>query len=297
MNSFINQPKVSVCIVTYNQVEFIGQCLQSVLNQDTNFDFEILVGDDGSLDGTADIVKEFAELYPEKIFPVFHKENIGAQKNYYSVHNIAKGKYIAHIDGDDFCLPGKLQTQADILDSLSQCNIIFHRMLVMKPNGEITKNASINNNSNQCILDFFDRADIIQYMSIAAHSSKMYRASVRNPSQISFDVLDYYFNVEHVGAGQACVITNGYYGVYRLGIGISKLCTTKIMLRNCFNYFSKIYPEYRLQLNTAVLQCLIMDIKNFRLTWFVFFKVWLKTFHILSPLNLWRSRNKIRNLY
>ena len=52
-------PKVSICVVTYNQEKFIGQCLQSIVDQVVNFDIEVIVADDCSTDGTRDIIKDF----------------------------------------------------------------------------------------------------------------------------------------------------------------------------------------------------------------------------------------------
>ena len=95
-------PEVSVCVVTYNQEKYITECLQSVVDQETDFDFEVLVGDDCSTDGTRRIVQEFAEKYPDIIKPILHSKNTGAFHNYVSVHNAAMGKYIAHLDGDDY---------------------------------------------------------------------------------------------------------------------------------------------------------------------------------------------------
>ena len=69
--------KVSVCIVTYNQANFIGRAIESALNQKTNFEFEILVGDDCSTDGTQDIIKQYAQQYPNRVIPVLQSKNLG----------------------------------------------------------------------------------------------------------------------------------------------------------------------------------------------------------------------------
>ena len=61
-------PKVSVCVVTYNQEKYIRQCLQSIVDQETDFDFEVIVADDCSTDRTSCIVQEFADKYPIKTF-------------------------------------------------------------------------------------------------------------------------------------------------------------------------------------------------------------------------------------
>jgi len=110
-------PKVSVCVITYNQEKYIRQCLQSIVDQETDFDFEVIVGEDCSTDGTRAIVQEFSEKFPNIVKPIYQKKNIdGGGYNFLTVHRAARGEYVAHIDGDDFALPGKLQAQANILE-------------------------------------------------------------------------------------------------------------------------------------------------------------------------------------
>ena len=98
------RPKVSVCVVTYNQKKYIRQCLQSIVDQEADFDFEVIVGDDCSEDGTREIVQEFVERYPGLVKAVLHEKNVGIVVNYRSVHDLARGEYIAHCDGDDLWL-------------------------------------------------------------------------------------------------------------------------------------------------------------------------------------------------
>ena len=100
-----NDIKVSVCVVTYNQENYIAECLESLVNQVTNFRYEIIVGEDCSTDGTRAIVQRYVEKYPNLIVPLFYKNNIGAVENIKKVYKKAKGKYIAHMDGDDIALP------------------------------------------------------------------------------------------------------------------------------------------------------------------------------------------------
>ena len=291
----VKTPKVSVCIVTYNQEIYIRQCLLSIVDQETDFDFEVIVSDDCSTDGTREIVQEFAGRYPGAVKPIFNKKNIGAYKNFVFVHQQATGEYIAHVDGDDYCLPGKLQAQADLLDSDSNCNIVFHRMLLLKPTGE-TDEGSLLNAKNIGEMRF-DRGALIQFMAIGLHSSKMYRKAVRDYDLPNFDVIDYFANVEQIGSGVARFAGYENYGVYRVGGGIAASgIRSKQALAKSFAYFCKKYPEYRLQVNTAALTYLISDLKNCRTTWFMFFVAWVRTFHLGSVLNLVRSLKFINEL-
>ncbi|CAN5689658.1 hypothetical protein BH11PSE12_BH11PSE12_19750 [soil metagenome] len=130
------KPKVSVCVVTYNQEKYIRQCLQSIVDQKTDFDFEIIVGDDCSTDGTSIIVAEYTKKYPNLIVSVLQYPNIGAVANIVSVYKKAKGYYIAHFDGDDFAFAGKLQAQVDILEKHPDCVICSHDMELVDENSK-----------------------------------------------------------------------------------------------------------------------------------------------------------------
>ena len=121
-----SQPLVSVIIITYNHKLYIKQCLDSILMQQTQFDFEIVLGDDESTDGTRDICIEYAERYPEKIrLFLHHRENNitvhgnpTGRFNYLYNFNQSRGKYIAVCEGDDYWTdPFKLQKQVDFLES------------------------------------------------------------------------------------------------------------------------------------------------------------------------------------
>ena len=100
--------KISICITYYNQKEFVKQSLDSVLSIDYPCDFEILCGDDGSTDGTLDVVKEYAQEYPNNIkYFVMDRDNSPKSINRASLNrlNLAKnanGDYIMFLDGDDF---------------------------------------------------------------------------------------------------------------------------------------------------------------------------------------------------
>lgn len=198
------------------------------------------------------------------------------------------GEYIAHVDGDDYCLPGKLQAQADLLDEVPDCNIVFHRMYVEF----VGKGIDYGRDDEKLELYNmrFDRAGILQFISIGTNSSKMYRKAARDFIKPDFDLVDYFANVEQVGSGVACFAGQKPYGVYRQGIGIASGGTrTREILVDCFEYFYNKYPEYRLQINTAALTYLLVDLKNLRKTWRMFFGVWIRTFHPLSFFNLLKN--------
>jgi glycosyltransferase involved in cell wall biosynthesis len=118
------RPRVSVCITTYNHVRFIRQCLESVLDQAFGGSIEVLVGDDGSTDGTRDVVRALAAS-DARIVPVFHDVQLGPSANLSNLVARGGGDYIAHLDGDDYWLPGKLSAQLQCLagrpDTVAVC--------------------------------------------------------------------------------------------------------------------------------------------------------------------------------
>lgn len=109
--------KLTVCLITYNQEQYVVEAIESALMQKTNFPFEIVICDDGSTDKTGAIIKEYAAKYPNLIKPFVYENNIGMMRNWVRALLLCKQQYIAFLEGDDFWNdPNKLQKQVDILD-------------------------------------------------------------------------------------------------------------------------------------------------------------------------------------
>lgn len=125
------KPLVSICVLAYNHKKYIRQALDSFLEQKTDFSFEIVIHDDASPDGTADIIREYARQYPEIIKPILQTENQYAKglTNVSGTYNFprAKGRYIAMCEGDDYWTdPHKLQRQTDYMEAHPDCSLVFH---------------------------------------------------------------------------------------------------------------------------------------------------------------------------
>jgi len=121
---------VSICCITYNQEKYIADAIESFLMQKTNFKFEIIIHDDASTDNTANIVREYAKMYPELIRPILQTENQyskGLKMFKAYVYPSVKGKYVALNEGDDYWLdPNKLQKQVDYMEAHSECSLCVH---------------------------------------------------------------------------------------------------------------------------------------------------------------------------
>jgi glycosyltransferase involved in cell wall biosynthesis len=285
---------VSVCILVYNHENYIEQCLENIVTQVCDFNFEVIVGDDCSADGSVNIIKKYADKYPDIIKPIYHKINQGGARNYLSVHSLAKGKYIAHIDGDDYPLPGKLQAQADFMDKTHDCNICFHRVQGLYLDGSL-KDDLINYKN---IKDGFERKDFLMYMAVGAHSSKMYRRELRDVNMPGFGGLDWYINIEQVKDKKAYFVNDKIYGVYRIGVGTSTHDKIRIksLIIKTLNYVLIHYPKDKIYINSMYLVLFLTDLKN-RRDFRAYFYGWIKTFTfkgIIITIKTWKIRRMFR---
>ena len=129
-------PMVSVSIITFNQIKYIGQAVESALEQVTDFPFEIVISDDGSDDGTRELCRKFARQHPDKIRMIARSKNLGATRNYLETYKACAGKYVAFLEGDDFWLnPRKLQIQVEFLERNPDYAICCHNVYRADENG------------------------------------------------------------------------------------------------------------------------------------------------------------------
>ena len=126
MKSESTEIKVSVLVFSFNQEEYIADSLNSVLNQKVNFNYEIIIADDGSTDSTMAIISAFKQKFPKK-FILLESKKKGVLNNVIRVSSVIRGKYVALLDGDDYWTnENKLQIQTDLLDNHSEYSAVFH---------------------------------------------------------------------------------------------------------------------------------------------------------------------------
>lgn len=123
------QPLVQVFTMAYNHAPYIRQTIESILAQKTDFPFQLLIHDDASTDGTAEIIQEYARKYPDKVVPILETENQyskGLDIFIFFIPYIS-AKYLAQCDGDDYwCDETKLQRQADYMQAHPECVMCIH---------------------------------------------------------------------------------------------------------------------------------------------------------------------------
>lgn len=217
---------VSCVCITYNHKEFIRKCLDGMLMQETSFPYEIIIYDDCSTDGTREIVKEYANTYPNKIRTVLPDENqyskIGDIVREVYVHPLVRGKYIALCEGDDrWTHPRKLQMQVDFMESHSDYSICFHEFSTFNVlTGEICKTSRYSKNGD---FDITVNDFLLGCENIAQPLTMMYRMSSWNSQWFQHYKTLYLDTVEifhflRAGKGRFLRFVGGEYNMHEGGV-------------------------------------------------------------------------------
>jgi len=139
-----NKPLVSIFICTYNQEDYIEETLNSFLMQDCNFDYEIIIAEDHSIDRTLDICMEYAKKHPDKINILPRKKNLGLINNFFQGITKCKGKYVAMCGGDDYWTDEtKLKKQVSFLEENDEYVITYTDSVMQDNSGKIISNSEV----------------------------------------------------------------------------------------------------------------------------------------------------------
>ncbi len=130
---------LSVAMLAYNHGRFIAQAVESALAQQTDFRFEIVIGEDASPDDTREQVEKLQRAHPEVIRLLLHPKNIGMHRNWTAVMAECRAEFIAFLEGDDYWTDSaKLQQQTDLLKARPEVVAVFHRSALVDETGADT---------------------------------------------------------------------------------------------------------------------------------------------------------------
>lgn len=138
----------------YNCESTLDEAIESILNQ-TYTDWEMIMCDDGSSDGTYEKANKYAKEYPEKFIVIKNEHNMGLNRTLNKCLEIAKGEYIARMDGDDISLPIRFEREVDILDNHPEFAIVSSPMIYFDETGDWGTGTAIEKPQ---INDFFHHA-------------------------------------------------------------------------------------------------------------------------------------------
>ena len=166
----MNSPAISVVLPAYNCEKYIGEAIHSVLRQ-TFPDFEFIIINDGSTDKTEEIIRSFPD---KRIVYQKNDRNSGLVYTLNKGVDMAKGKYIARMDGDDVCLPGRFKKQMDYLEQNSTTDVLASVVTLIDENGQLkgTWDADSKNISEKDIREQLPKDNCI------AHPSVMGKAAI-----------------------------------------------------------------------------------------------------------------------
>lgn len=116
--------RISVWITSYNQKAYLKEAIDSVINQ-THKPYQIIIVDDCSSDGSQNLIRAYKNNFPELIHPIFHKQNTGVAQVRIDALNAVEGDLVTYLDGDDWYLPEKLESELGCMLDNPGCDIVF----------------------------------------------------------------------------------------------------------------------------------------------------------------------------
>ena len=206
--------KVSVCVTSYNQKEYIGQCLDGLLNQ-KEVDFKIIIGDDCSTDGSIQILRRYEELYPDKIDLIINEKNLGLFGNRREIFKRCNSQYVAFCDGDDYYIDQNvLSRKVSFLDTNREY-IGFFSSCYTDKDGIISSETDYDNIITRGGNDSFDKYDALRN----SYPGQVGGLFVRNIYRyLDKDVIDIYYNTLVDDSGKLAIFCGNIAPIYRENI-------------------------------------------------------------------------------
>ncbi len=124
-------PLVSVTIISYNQAQYLGDAIESILNQDYP-NIELVISDDASTDGSVALIEDYAARYPDKIKAVLSPENKGTGDNRDQSFRACTGKYIALLDSDDLAEPTRISEHVALMEAEADCALCYSNVYIIR---------------------------------------------------------------------------------------------------------------------------------------------------------------------
>jgi glycosyltransferase involved in cell wall biosynthesis len=256
------KPLVSVWVITYNHECYIAECLDSILAQQSDFEYEVLVGEDCSSDKTREICFAYQRKYPDKVRVIFSRQNVGMASNIRRLIRQVRGKYIAGCEGDDFWLTtNRLQEQVWFLNKHPAIQIVGARTKVYA-----SDKTSKQNDGQE--LKFPDGKGLVfSHVSTWLCRKELYEWVDQQNNADCFRDMPILL---HVQSKQQMILLEREYSVYRpTGAGvwssISKTFDNYIIRVSEYKRYKQEYPQMAKNFVSGILQiyfeCLTYSLK------------------------------------
>lgn len=293
------RPRVSVCIVSYNYRQYLVECIESVLNQQVNFPFEVIICDDASTDGATEIASSYARKYPDIVRLIARPTNVGPYKNIVDAHNLARGDYVAHLDADDYWLPGKLQQQFDFLEANPNYAVVWHRVNIVDEAGAQVGVCSIASAISLCGPFVIQHA--LELGSLGVHSACMFRTNARHTREPNFPVIDWFYTVEFLrhGLGHELPSVLGAYRVRRtsgMSHSYAGIYRTRRAYSKMLKHYIRLLPAHRELIFTNALIFLLIDLRSLQIGFLYLLSPLFRSLSFRAPTAYWKAIRNFRSI-
>lgn len=185
----VKDPMVSVRMVTYNHAPYISQAIDGVLRQETDYPYELIIGEDCSTDATRKIVLQYQKKHPHVIRVITSACNVGAKRNNWRVGQACRGRYVALCDGDDYWHhPQKLQKQVDYLEAHPEVGLVHSAVRILSSEGHAISIKRDDNNYIRSVLDY--KKDLFREMMLGRYQLSTVTVCARRDLLISIKQSD-----------------------------------------------------------------------------------------------------------
>lgn len=166
--------KLSICCITYNHAYYISRTIDSFLQQQIDFDYEIIISDDASTDGTQKIIQYYQIRHAGLIKVIYNQNNIGVWENFTQCLLAAQGEYISYCDGDDyFIYPTKIKEQVEALEQNESCSFSFHHVDLVDENGNFLRHHSAGRISRKFQTGVINNRTVAGSPLLVAHANSL----------------------------------------------------------------------------------------------------------------------------
>lgn len=244
---------VSILIVAFNQIDYIDEAIESAVNQDYP-GLEIVVSDDGSQDGTSDLVASWQSRFPDRVVAVLNRDNVGVTANCNRGLRRCSGHYITWMGGDDVLLPGKVAAQVNWLERNRDRVLCGHPILVMRADGSNTPNVIVPQVKEGAGPEAFIRgAGILPLQSVMVRAEAVPAHGFDERVRTASDLL---FCIEVLSRGGKFGCLNEPYYKYRhVPDSVStRYAEMALDLERTFMIAGDRYPEYRQMCRDAIIE-------------------------------------------
>lgn len=243
-NNYSDKPKVSIMIISYNQKEFVTEAIESSVNQNYE-NLEVVISDDGSTDGTAEIIAQLQTRYPKKLVALLNSDNVGITRNCNRALRACTGEFITFIGGDDVVLPGKITAQTEWFAQDQQRVLCGHAVQYISSDG------SPMPYSDNKLYEGAGPETYIRRDTLLPCTSTMVRASAI-PSH-GFDeaipiASDFLFWIEVLSTGGKFGYVDGVYALRRVhATNVTTLRRPEVFddTEHTYRIVADRYPQYR----------------------------------------------------